>query len=228
MPFPVPVRSLAPAPSPLSLLSKDVATIVRASARQLRDKSPKTRVGVFGVLRQLVAVRPGDMAGQVDALAPGLLAALNVGAGGCGGLERWWDKGTGAGIGRRTIVGTLTCGRTSFHRRRGAVWTIFWSKLYPSVQRIRVHQSALPLIQDRVAELTWPRRIGACHQPQDKSGNTALKIEALSFLRQLMAATPPAVLQPHTKQLAGAVFACVNERYYKVGAGAGGPPKRVR
>ncbi len=86
-----------PPPSPLSLLSKDVATIVRASARQLRDKSAKTRVGVFGVLRQLVAVRPGDMAGQVDALAPGLLAALNVGAGGAAGWGWRWGNGDGGG-----------------------------------------------------------------------------------------------------------------------------------
>ncbi|EFJ52089.1 hypothetical protein VOLCADRAFT_79240 [Volvox carteri f. nagariensis] len=117
--------------SPTALLTGDVASIVRASAKQLRDKSPKTRVGVFGVLRQLVAVQASSMSGQVDALVPGLLAALN-----------------------------------------------------------------------------------------DKSGNTGLKIEALSFLRQTIAATPPSVFQPHTKQLAPAVFGCVNERYYKVAAEA--------
>ncbi|KAG2500009.1 hypothetical protein HYH03_002291 [Edaphochlamys debaryana] len=118
--------------SPLSLLSADVPSIVKASARQLRDKSAKTRVGVFGgVLRQLVAVAAPAVAGQVEALVPGVLAALN-----------------------------------------------------------------------------------------DKSGNTALKIEALSFLRLTIAATPPAVFQTHTKQLASAVFVCVNERYYKVAAEA--------
>ncbi|GIL73243.1 hypothetical protein Vretimale_4847 [Volvox reticuliferus] len=117
--------------SPTSLLAGDVVSIVRASAKQLRDKSPKTRIGVFGVLRQLVAVQASSVAGQVDALIPGLLAALN-----------------------------------------------------------------------------------------EKSSNTGLKIEALSFLRQAIAATPPSVFQPHTKQLSSAVFGCVNERYYKVAAEA--------
>ncbi|GIL42737.1 hypothetical protein Vafri_669 [Volvox africanus] len=117
--------------SPTSLLAGDVASIVRASAKQLRDKSPKTRVGVFGVLRQLLAVQASSVAGQVDALIPGLLAALN-----------------------------------------------------------------------------------------DKSSNTGLKIEALSFLRQTIAATPPSVFQLHTKQLSSAVFGCVSERYYKVAAEA--------
>ncbi|GLI69131.1 hypothetical protein VaNZ11_013686 [Volvox africanus] len=117
--------------SPTSLLAGDVASIVRASAKQLRDKSPKTRVGVFGVLRQLLAVQAPFVAGQVDALIPGLLAALN-----------------------------------------------------------------------------------------DKSSNTGLKIEALSFLRQTIAATPPSIFQLHTKQLSSAVFSCVSERYYKVAAEA--------
>ncbi|GFR41083.1 hypothetical protein Agub_g1723, partial [Astrephomene gubernaculifera] len=120
--------------SPLSLLVRDVPLIVRCSARQLgaRERAgAKTRVGVLGVLRQLVAVAAGEVAGQVGALVPGVLAAL-----------------------------------------------------------------------------------------QDKSGNTGLKIEALSFLRLTLAATPPALLQPHTRLLLPPVCACVNERYYKVAAEA--------
>lgn len=45
-----------------------------------QDKSHKTKVGLIGVLRQLVAVQPGAVAGHIDTLVPGLNAALNVGA----------------------------------------------------------------------------------------------------------------------------------------------------
>ena len=62
---------------------------------------------------------------------------------------------------------------------------------------------------------------GIVHSLLDKStGNSALKIEALSFLKQLMTSTPSSTLQPFIKAFAPPVFSCTIERYYKVSAEA--------
>ncbi len=53
-------------------------SIVRALARQLKEKSVKTRVGVFGVLRKLMDVAPEAAAAHVAELVPGILTALAV------------------------------------------------------------------------------------------------------------------------------------------------------
>eukprot|EP00882_Tetradesmus_deserticola_P019644 GHRQ01021164.1.p6 GENE.GHRQ01021164.1~~GHRQ01021164.1.p6 ORF type:complete len:106 (-),score=44.55 GHRQ01021164.1:35-352(-) len=57
--------------SPLQLLLRDVGPMLKAAARQLADKSPKTRVGMFAVLRTLVGVLPGSVADHVGMLVPG-------------------------------------------------------------------------------------------------------------------------------------------------------------
>lgn len=57
--------------SPLQLLLGDVGTMLRAAAKQLSDKSPKTRMGMFTVLRTLVGVLPGSVADHVGMLVPG-------------------------------------------------------------------------------------------------------------------------------------------------------------
>ncbi|KAG2450178.1 hypothetical protein HYH02_000280 [Chlamydomonas schloesseri] len=136
------------AASPVALLAADTALIVKAAAKQLKDKSAKTRVGALGVLRQLVAVQAA--------------VAADAEAGADGG-------------------------------------------------------GAAAAVPGSVVDVLVPGLLAALN---DKSGNTGLKIEALSFLRQLLAAAPPALFQPHTKTLGGGVFACVGERYYKVAAEA--------
>jgi cullin-associated NEDD8-dissociated protein 1 len=57
--------------SPLQLLLGDVGPMLKAAARQLADKSPKTRMGMFTVLRTLVGVLPGSVADHVGMLVPG-------------------------------------------------------------------------------------------------------------------------------------------------------------
>lgn len=57
--------------SPLQLLLRDVGPMLKAAARQLADKSPKTRMGMFTVLRTLVGVLPGSVADHVGMLVPG-------------------------------------------------------------------------------------------------------------------------------------------------------------
>lgn len=57
--------------SPLELLRADVATVLKAAGRQLGEKSLKTKVGVFTVLRSLVAVLPDSIADHVKTLVPG-------------------------------------------------------------------------------------------------------------------------------------------------------------
>ena len=63
---------------PTALLRADVPTILRATARQLKDKSPKTKAGAIQVLKELVDVLPEAIAADIDQLVPGILAALNV------------------------------------------------------------------------------------------------------------------------------------------------------
>jgi len=72
-------RLAAPADpaSPLAKLRGDVPGVVRAVARQLKEKSPKTRVGAFALLRELAAVAPAEVAAQLPALTPGITAALS-------------------------------------------------------------------------------------------------------------------------------------------------------
>ncbi len=64
--------------SALALLAADVPAVVKAAAKQLGEKSVKTRVGVFGVLRELLGVLPDSLAQHVAALLPGVLHALQV------------------------------------------------------------------------------------------------------------------------------------------------------
>ncbi len=60
-----------------------------------------------------------------------------------------------------------------------------------------------------------PRRSHSDPSQDKSSGNSAMKIEALSFLKTLMASNPPALFQPHAKALSAPLFACTAERYYK-------------
>ncbi|KAH7437479.1 hypothetical protein KP509_05G074400 [Ceratopteris richardii] len=54
----------------------------------------------------------------------------------------------------------------------------------------------------------------------DKSSTSNLKIEALVFLRLIMASHSPSVFHPHVKSLLEPVLSSINERYYKVTAEA--------
>eukprot|EP00850_Spirogloea_muscicola_P001276 SM000004S15146 [mRNA] locus=s4:1584727:1593967:+ [translate_table: standard] len=62
--------------SPLYMLRQEVPKLVRALNKQLREKSIKTRIGAFGVLRQLVLVLPNSMADYIASLIPGIEKAL--------------------------------------------------------------------------------------------------------------------------------------------------------
>ena len=59
-------------------LDSDISGILKAAARQLRDKSPKTRAAVFLVLKELVVVAPVSVTRDIDQLMPGIIAALKV------------------------------------------------------------------------------------------------------------------------------------------------------
>lgn len=65
-------------PSPAGLLAADVLALLRAIARQLKEKSAKTRAGAFTMLRELLLALPGAVSGHVPLLLPGVLAALTV------------------------------------------------------------------------------------------------------------------------------------------------------
>jgi hypothetical protein len=64
--------------SPAHLLHADVPAIIRACARQLKEKNPKTRMAVFGLMRELMGVAPAPVAEQLPLLVPGITAALSV------------------------------------------------------------------------------------------------------------------------------------------------------
>ncbi|CAE6064044.1 unnamed protein product [Arabidopsis arenosa] len=62
---------------PKWLLKQEVSKIVKSINRQLREKSVKTKVGAFSVLRELVVVLPDCLADHIGSLVPGIERALN-------------------------------------------------------------------------------------------------------------------------------------------------------
>ncbi|XWS18034.1 hypothetical protein CRYUN_Cryun32bG0007600 [Craigia yunnanensis] len=62
---------------PRWLLKQEVPKIVKSINRQLREKSIKTKVGAFSVLKELVVVLPDCIADDIGTLIPGIEKALN-------------------------------------------------------------------------------------------------------------------------------------------------------
>ena len=91
--------------SPLTLLEADAPSLLKASARQLSDKSLKTRIGMFAVLHTLVGVLPGSIADHVSGLGAGV-------GGGVGGGGAW--------AGHR-VPGNLFCGGGGLHKGQKGV-----------------------------------------------------------------------------------------------------------
>jgi cullin-associated NEDD8-dissociated protein 1 len=63
--------------SPLWMLKQEVPKLVKSLNRQLREKSVKTKVGAFSVLKELVVVLPDCLADHIGSLVPGIEKALN-------------------------------------------------------------------------------------------------------------------------------------------------------
>ncbi|KAK6159687.1 hypothetical protein DH2020_003068 [Rehmannia glutinosa] len=61
---------------PRYLLKQEVPKIVRSVNKQLREKSIKTKVGAFSVLKELVIVLPDCLADHIGSLTPGIEKAL--------------------------------------------------------------------------------------------------------------------------------------------------------
>lgn len=61
---------------PNDMLRQRVPEIVRATCRQFKDKSLKTRIAAFSLMRQLLATIPGCLSEHAGALVPGLDRAL--------------------------------------------------------------------------------------------------------------------------------------------------------
>ncbi|KAJ8618736.1 hypothetical protein MRB53_014922 [Persea americana] len=62
---------------PLWLLKQEVPKIVKSINRQLCEKSVKTKVGAFSILKELVVVLPDCLAEHIGSLVPGIEKALN-------------------------------------------------------------------------------------------------------------------------------------------------------
>uniref|UniRef100_A0A5B7B384 Cullin-associated NEDD8-dissociated protein 1 n=1 Tax=Davidia involucrata TaxID=16924 RepID=A0A5B7B384_DAVIN len=62
--------------SPRWLLKQEVPKIVKSINRQLHEKSIKTKVGAFSVLKELVVVLPDCLADHIGSLIPGIEKAL--------------------------------------------------------------------------------------------------------------------------------------------------------
>uniref|UniRef100_A0A0D9YMW7 TATA-binding protein interacting (TIP20) domain-containing protein n=1 Tax=Oryza glumipatula TaxID=40148 RepID=A0A0D9YMW7_9ORYZ len=62
---------------PRWLLKQEVPKVVKSINRQLREKSIKTKVGAFSVLKELVVVLPDCLADHIGSLVPGIENALN-------------------------------------------------------------------------------------------------------------------------------------------------------
>ncbi|XP_042493227.1 cullin-associated NEDD8-dissociated protein 1-like [Macadamia integrifolia] len=63
--------------SPRWLLKQEVPKIVKSINKQLREKSIKTKVGAFSVLKELVRVLPDCLAENIGSLVPGIEKALS-------------------------------------------------------------------------------------------------------------------------------------------------------
>ncbi|KAF5731795.1 cullin-associated NEDD8-dissociated protein 1 [Tripterygium wilfordii] len=63
--------------SPRWLLKQEVPKVVKSINRQLREKSVKTKVGAFSVLKELIVVLPDCLADHMGSLIPGIEKALN-------------------------------------------------------------------------------------------------------------------------------------------------------
>ncbi|XP_024030609.1 cullin-associated NEDD8-dissociated protein 1 [Morus notabilis] len=63
--------------SPRWLLKQEVPKIIKSINRQLREKSIKTKVGAFSVLKELVVVLPDCLTDHIGSLIPGIEKALN-------------------------------------------------------------------------------------------------------------------------------------------------------
>ncbi|KAL3700206.1 hypothetical protein R1sor_018228 [Riccia sorocarpa] len=63
--------------SPLYMLQQEVPKLVKALNKQLREKSVKTKVGAFSVLKELVIVLPNCLSDHISSLVPGIEKALN-------------------------------------------------------------------------------------------------------------------------------------------------------
>jgi len=64
---------------PVSLLQAQVANIVKALHRQMKEKSIKTRQGCFSLLTELILVLPGALASHMNLLVPGIQFSLASG-----------------------------------------------------------------------------------------------------------------------------------------------------
>ena len=56
----------------------DAPDILKASLKQLRNKSLKTRTGILILLKELLAALPDNQISNVDQLLPGVISAINV------------------------------------------------------------------------------------------------------------------------------------------------------
>lgn len=63
--------------SPKFMLQEEVPKVVKSLNKQLREKSVKTRVGAFSVLKELVLVLPDSLEDHIASLVPGIEKALN-------------------------------------------------------------------------------------------------------------------------------------------------------
>ena len=62
---------------PVTLLQSQVASIVKAVHRQMKEKSIKTRQGCFALLTDLITVLPGSLATHMDQIIPGIQFCLS-------------------------------------------------------------------------------------------------------------------------------------------------------
>lgn len=65
-------------PKPIHQLRSDLPSIMKAAVKQLKDKSVKTKQGMFAALQELVAVAPESLGPFVPQVMPGIQAALQV------------------------------------------------------------------------------------------------------------------------------------------------------
>lgn len=73
------IKALTPSAKSLQWYCRaDVPSVIKAAVRQLKEKSVRTKQGVFAALQELVIVASDSIGAHTAQMMPGIQAALNV------------------------------------------------------------------------------------------------------------------------------------------------------
>ena len=186
------------APGVIDLLLVDAPGILKASQKQLREKSLKTRTGVLVLLKELLATLPDSQMQDVDQLLPGVISAMNV----CtpSHAPRCLQLGLPAHQSQCCFLIITEESIASMHTACEVWWILCWES--PASVCCNECRDAPSL----------------CCVQEHSSNSSQLRIQALQFLGVALKSSSPAVWQGHVKSMTSPIIAAAGERYSMVSA----------